>query len=103
MSCHPFIEQPFCRLDVFRLATLVPAAQENHHRVAPPVKADAIPGTTVDAQFADPLSDRRRVAGMSIGKTVQTGRDQRPCPLVLELRSPVPKLLRLLQFEYRSM
>jgi hypothetical protein len=103
MSLHPFIQQAFRRLDIFRLAALVPTAEQNHHHVAPLVKIDAVSRAIVDAQFADSLSDRRRVAGRSIGKTAQTGLDQRPCPLVLEPRSPFPKLLRLLQFEYVPM
>jgi hypothetical protein len=72
MSLHPFIEQPFRRLDILRVATLVPTAQQNHHRVVLPVKVDAITRTLVNAQFADPLSDWRRVASMSVSKTIQT-------------------------------
>ena len=57
----------------------------------------------MNAQFADPISDRCRIANMSESKTVQTGRSQCPCPLILEPRPPSPKLLRLLQFERESM
>src|SRR5580658_2293046 len=58
MSLHPFIEQPFRRLDIFRPATLVPTAQQDRHRIALPVTLDAITRTTMNAQFADLLSDR---------------------------------------------
>ena len=58
MSLHPFIQQPFRRLDILRLATLVPTAQQDHHGIALPVKVDAITRTIVNAQLADPLSDR---------------------------------------------
>jgi hypothetical protein len=38
----------------------------------------------MDAQFADSVSDRRCIAHMAIGKTVQAGGDQRPRSLILE-------------------
>jgi hypothetical protein len=53
----------------------------------------------VNAQFADPLSDRRSVASMSVSKTIQTGCDRCACPFILEPRPPSSKLFRLLQFE----
>jgi hypothetical protein len=55
---HPFIEQPFRRLDIFRLATLVPTAQENHDPIALRVTVDAITRAIMNAQFADPLPGR---------------------------------------------
>ena len=55
------------------------------------------------AQVGALVADRRRVANMSVSKTVQTRRDQCACPLILQPRPPSPKLLRLLQFEHLPM
>ena len=57
----------------------------------------------MDAQFADPVSDRRCIARMSMGKTIQAGGDQRPYSLSLELRPPLGKDLRLRQSERGAM
>src|SRR5487761_2571927 len=103
MSRHPVSEQPFRRSDILCLASLVATAQQDHHRIAPPVKVDAIAGTIVNAKLADPVPDRRRVASMPVSKAVQTRRDQCACPLILQPRPPSPKLLRLLQFEHGPM
>src|SRR5471032_1193327 len=97
-SATPFIRQSFCRPDIHGLAALIAAAQQNQHCTAPLLKIHAVARTIMDAQFADPLSDRRHVAHMSVRKTVEAGGDHRPCPLVLESRSPTAKLVRLLQF-----
>jgi len=103
MSVIPFIDEPSCRLDISRLGALVPTAEQNHHGIAPLGKIDAVAGAIMDAQFTDPLSDGRCVARLPIGETVQAGRDQRPCSLVLELRAPFAKYPRLLQFENAPM
>jgi hypothetical protein len=99
----PFPEQPFRHGDILCLASFVATAQQDHHRIAVPVKVDAITGTLVNAKFADPAPCRRRVASMSVSKAVQTGHDQCACPLILQPRPLLPTLLYLLPFEHWPM
>jgi hypothetical protein len=70
MSLHPFSEQPFRRIDILCLASLVATAQHDHHRIALPVIVDAITRIIVNAKLADPFPDRRRVASMSVSEAV---------------------------------
>jgi hypothetical protein len=57
----------------------------------------------VDTQFADPIAHGGRISDMAEGEAVETGGDQRLCPLVLQLRSPLSELFRLFQVEHVAM
>jgi hypothetical protein len=55
----------------------------------------------IDPQFTYAFAHRPHVASISKCETIEAGRDQRACPLILELGSPFTEGLGLLEFEHR--
>ncbi len=68
--------------------------------MAAPLKIDAIAGAVMDAQFADPLADRLRIARMTVSQTNQPGGNDGSAALVLKLGPPLPKGFRLLDLDH---
>ncbi|WP_348271126.1 hypothetical protein [Aurantimonas sp. Leaf443] len=54
----------------------------------------------MDAQFADPVADRLDIAGMALGKTVETRDDETASALVAQSLPPLPEGFGLSQFEH---
>jgi hypothetical protein len=103
MPFPQFVQEPFGHFDVPALAALVTAAKQNDLSVASLLEINAIPGAMVDAKFADPVADRLNVPGMSVGKTIETGRYQGTYAVILQPCPPFAKRFCLPQLEHRGM
>ena len=87
------------RLDVFRLRALISAAQQHDQRATAPDKAEAIAGTVVNPQFADPLSYWRDISGIAERLSINPGDDFASGAMISEVGHPVRKGSGLTNFD----
>ena len=81
MFFTPFSGEAFRGLDVPLLRAFVSGAQEKCNRIPALLEIDPVTGTVVDSQLTDAFAHRAHVASISKCESIQTGRDQRACPL----------------------
>src|SRR6266702_407727 len=96
----PFFCKPLRCLDVICLCPLVSAAQQENDRVPVPLVVNPVAWAIIDAQFANPGSNRPYIARIPKCQTIKSRCNQRPYPLILETIAPSSKRFALPEFDH---
>ena len=88
--------------DVTLLASLVAAAEQEHHAVAALCVVDPLAGSVGQPKFQDPQGDRFHVPGIPMGEAIDPGQDSHPAVSVLQLAQPAVKVISSEDFDHTS-